>query len=63
MDETNPFEISKCKSKNRASVSDALALFRSRVDQVDKFDSPCLQNKDFQYSENVFIQKVVLIVR
>ena len=27
LDETNPFEIDKCKTKNEASVSDALALF------------------------------------
>ena len=27
LDETNPFEIDKCKSKNGASVSEVLALF------------------------------------
>ena len=29
LDETNPFEIDKCKSKNGASVSEVLALFNN----------------------------------
>ena len=27
LDETNPFEIDKCISRNKASISEALALF------------------------------------
>ena len=40
-DETNPFEIGKCKSKSRVSVSEALAVI-----QVDKYDPPCFQSRD-----------------
>ena len=31
LDETNPSEIDKCKSKNGASVSEALALFNGNL--------------------------------
>ena len=47
LNETNPFEIDKCKSKNGASVSEynfCLTAF-----QVDKYDWPCLQSKVCQY--------------
>ena len=47
LDETNPFEIDKCKSKNGASVFEALALLI--VIQVEKYDLPCLQRRDCQY--------------
>ena len=47
LDETNPFEIDKCKSKNAASVSEALVYLT--VIQVDKFDPPCLKSRDCQY--------------
>ena len=30
-DKTNPFEIDKCKSRNGASVSEALALFNCNL--------------------------------
>ena len=36
LDETNPFEIDKCKSKNEASVSEVLALFI--CSSADKYD-------------------------
>ena len=32
LDETNPFEIDKCKSKNGASVLEVLALFNCSSD-------------------------------
>ena len=32
LDETNPFEIDKCKSKNGASISEVLALFNCSSD-------------------------------
>ena len=47
LNETNPFGIDKCKSKNGASVSEVLT-FLTAV-QVDKYDWPCLQSKDCQY--------------
>ena len=43
LDETNPFEIDDCKSRNGDSVSDPNAT------QEDKFDPPCLQSRDSQY--------------
>ena len=48
-DDTNPFEICKCKPKNWATVSEALVCLT--VAQVDLFDSPCLQSEHCQYLE------------
>ena len=49
VNETSPFEIEKCKSVNRASVSEALALFNRN--SRDKY-TPCLQSSDCQYPKD-----------
>ena len=48
LDETDPLEIDKYKSKNGTSVSEALALFNCNSGEQLRQHHTCLQNKKEQ---------------